>query len=142
MRHGRFGDANKHLHVTQPCLTQIKGVEPYSLHMTWTGGEAAGKVARLREAGLWRGDDPGAAQDAAGGAAEGAAEGAAAAYASDGRYLSIDLVWPRVRRRSRAEARQGRLCVKCMWSAAFVGLVGRKCRRQQPDRDVCSPVGI
>ncbi len=102
--------------MSQSCL-QIKGVEPYSLHMTWTGGEAAGKVARLREAGLWRGDDPGVAQ----GAAQGAAEGAAVAYASDGRYLSIDLVWPRVRRQSKVEA--SRLAV-CEVPAAFVGLCG------------------
>lgn len=62
-----------------PYLTlQIKGLEPYSVHMTWTEGGRIGKVARLREAGLWRGD------------------GTAAEYAADGRYLSIDIVWPQV----------------------------------------------
>lgn len=60
-------------------LAQIKGLRPYSLHMTWTGGERAGKVARLREAGLWRGDALGSE------------------YLSDDRFLAIDLAWPRVK---------------------------------------------
>ena len=57
---------------------QTKRLQPYSAHLTWVVSGRAGKIARLRETGLWRGD------------------AAAARYAADGRYLAIDMAWPPV----------------------------------------------
>ena len=53
---------------------------PWSLHMTWTWGLKQGKLARLQEARLWRGEAPGSTFHGAGGAG----------------FLAMDMVQPQV----------------------------------------------
>ena len=56
-------------------FSQVKGVEPYVLHMTWTYNGIPGKRSRLRDMGLWR-DPP--------------------AYYSNGSFVTVDLQLPEV----------------------------------------------
>ncbi len=62
-------------------LPQKLKVEPWSLHLTWIWGKQSGKLARLQEARMWRGEPPDSPW-----------------YGGSGgdKYLAMDLVQPQV----------------------------------------------